>query len=556
MHLRMSALIAAAAACLSLAADGAQSAATVTVFTLARQGQALPDVAGTFGGLANAILREYAMNDSGRVVFIAPSTGTPGGAADNSAVYTVKDPGRFWVHARRGDTPPFTTTTFNGFYPPTINDQPPAAVAFFTSYGTSSAPITVYTSRLGLLSPCAWLTRVAPDGAGTNGTLGLFSYAGTGDPPALRPNASQVGFYSHLFGTALAPTDYDGIFRASPDDFFDVARGHQSAPGGGNYQEFNSSPVLHANGVAAFGSALEPPGSGGTILALDWPGGGDVIAYSGQPAADGNGTFASLFPPSLNDHEAAAFRVTLVGTAGGGLDDEAIYKGDSTLLVVPALEDQIAREGQTVPEGGGVFNAFSNFPAINNSNQVALVATLRGTPGGTTDNRGIYLWDPDQGLVKMLREGDVIDGRHVADFSALTERDFGGRRGLNESGEVVARIQFVEPGGDGVYLFRLEPLLAAPPPPPAHRNTLALRVGPNPVTRGDVDVRWSAPQGQPVRVRVLDATGRQVRDLEPGLDHARWSLDDARGARVAPGIYVIVLEAAGEQRARRVAVVR
>lgn len=521
---------------------------------LARQGQALPDVTGTFGGLFTAILREYAMNDSGRVAFIAPRVGTPGGTADNSAVYSIRDPGLFWVHARRGDTPPFTATTFNGFFPTSINDQPPAAVSFFTSHGASFTPVTAYTSRLGLLSPVAWLSQAAPDGAGTAGMLGTFSYAGTGDPPALRENASEVAFYAHLTGTAGAPQDDDGVFRASPDGIADIARGHRAAPGGGLYQEFATSPTYNADGVAAFVSQLEPVPSAGAILALDWPGGGDVAAYTGQPAADGNGTFSSLFPPSLNDHEAVAFRVVLTGTSGGGLDDEAIYKGDSTLLVVPALEDQLAREGEAVPEGGGVFAGFANFPAINDAGQVAFVATLRSTPGGTSDDRGLYLWDPQQGVVKMVRENDVIDGRHVAAFSALVSRDMGGHRGLNEQGEVVARVQFVEPGGDGIYLFRLEPLLAAPPPPPAVE--LAVRVGPNPVAAGAVDVRWHAPDVRPARVSVLDATGRLVRTLVPGDGAARWSLDDAHGARVRPGIYVVLVEAAGARRARRVAVVR
>ena len=621
MHLRSLVLVLAAAACMCLAAGHALAAATVTVFPLvrvdmpspdgngsfgsffsfhdpvlndagevafvgrfnfstfgtldddylvrasksgtrtllARQGQALPDVSGTFGGLANAILREYAMNDSGRVAFIAPRSGTPGGSADNSAIYSIRDPGLFWVHARRGDTPPFTSTTFNGFFPPSINNQPPGAVAFFTSHGGTAAPVTAYTSRFGLLSPVVWLSRLAPDRGATNGSLSIFSYAGTGDPPALRPNASEIAFYSHLAGTSTAPKDDDGIFRASPDAFVDMARGNQGAPGGGLYQEFEDSPVYNANGVSSFLAQLQPVPSAGEIIALDWPAGGDVVAYSSQLAADGNGRFSTLYDPSLNNHEAVAYRVRLTGTTGGALDDEAVYKGDSSLVVVPALEDQVAREGKPVPEGGGVFAGFYGFPAINDAGQVAFTASLRGTPGGTSDNQGVYLWDPVQGQVKLVRTGDVIGGKHVSQFLTLITRDFGGHRWLNNHGEVVARLQFSEPGGDGIYLFRLESLLSAPPPPPPFRQALALRLGPNPIAAGDVNVQWSAP-GAPsslvVHVRVLDATGRLVRELTPGTGVVRWALDDARGARVAPGIYVVVLEAAGERRARRVAVVQ
>lgn len=528
---------------------------------LARQGQALPDVTGTFGNLVT-IPRAFAMNDSGRVAFVTPRLGTPGGSSDNSAIYSARDPGLFWVHARRGDTPPFTATTFNGLFPPTINDQPPGAVAFFTSHGGSAAPVTVYTSRLGVLSPVAWLSRLAPDatdGDGINGSLSVFSYAGTGDPPALRPNASEIVFYSHLGGTTNLSIDDDGIFRASPDAFQDVARGNQPCPGGGNYQEFSNSPVYNANGIAAILARLKPVPSAGEVITLDWPAGGDLAAYTGQSAADGNGVMSSLSPPSLNNHEAVAYRVQFSGTAGGGTDDEAIYKGDSSLIVVPPLEDQIARENQAVPEGGGVFAGFGNFPAINDAGQVAFIATLRGTPLGSSDARGLYLWDPAEGLVKMLRDHDVIDGRHVLQFAALVGPDFGGWRSLSQQGEVVARIQFVEPGGDGVYLFRLDAPLSAPPmPPPAAR--LSLRIGPNPIGAGSLAVTWRAPGNQAgrARVSVFDPAGRLIRVVRDasGASAATWNLDGDDGRPVAAGIYVVCVEVGGEVRARRVAVTR
>lgn len=528
---------------------------------LARQSQALPDVTGTFGNLIT-IPRAYAMNDSGRVAFVTPRLGTPGGSSDNSAIYSVRDPGLFWVHARRGDIPPYTSTTFNGLFPPTINDQPPGAVAFFTSHGTSPAPVTVYTSRLGVLSPVCWLSRPAPDEEdmdGINGSLSVFSFAGTGDPPALRPNASEIVFYSHMTGTTNLSIDDDGIFRASPDAFQDVARGDQSCPGGGEYQEFSNSPVYNADGIAAVLSRRKPVPSAGAVITLDWPGGGDLAAYTGQGAADGNGVMSFLYAPSLNNNEAVAYRVEFSGTAGGSLDDEAIYKGDSALLVVPDLEDQIAREGQTVPEGGGVFAGFSSVTAINDAGQVAFVATLRSTPLGGSDDRGLYLSDPSQGLVKMLRENDVIDGRHVADFSALVSPDFGGWRSLNQNGEMVGRIQFVEPGGDGVYLFRLVSTVSAPPmPPPGGR--LSLRIGPNPIGGGALAVNWNAPDAATgrARVTVLDPAGRVIRVVHdgPAAGTARWNLDAADGSRVAAGIYIVLIEAGGEVRARRVAVTR
>lgn len=253
-----------------------ESAGTVTL--MARQGGAIPDGPGTFGNL-HFVTRQYAMNDSGRIAIVAPLTGTPGGTSDNSALYSAVFPGLWWKHVRRGDIAPFTTSPFNGIFPPQINDQPPAAVAFLASLGTSSIPGVVYVHRLGLLSPVSWITQSAPDagaGSGFNGTI--FAYPAA-DPPALRRNAAEIAIWAHMSGTTLAFRDDDGIFRASADGFVDLARGDQGAPGGGTYGEFDS-PVYNADGIAAFTAPLYPT-SAGTIIALDWPMGGELCAFTG-----------------------------------------------------------------------------------------------------------------------------------------------------------------------------------------------------------------------------------------------------------------------------------
>jgi len=212
-----------------------------------------------------------------------------------------------------------------------------------------------------------------------------------------------------------------------------------------------------------------------------------------------------------------------------------------------------------VPEGGGVFASFGNFPAINDAGQVAFVATLRGTPFGTSDDRGLYLSDPVQGLVKLVREHDLLDGRHVQEFAALVTPDFGGWRSMSQGGDVVARVRFTEPGGDGIYLFHLTGTASAPPlPPPATR--LSLRIGPNPIGGGALAVSWqvAAAQASRARVTVLDPTGRLIRVLHdgPAAGAARWDLTAASGRPVAAGVYIVCVEAGGEVRARRVAVTR
>ncbi len=531
-----------------------ESAGTVTM--MARQGEPIPDGPGFFGAL-HFITRQYAMNDSGRIAIVAPLTGTAGGTADNSALYSAVFPGLWWKHVRRGDIAPFTTSPFNGIFPPQINDQPPAAVAFLASLGTSTIPGVYYIHRLGLLSPVSWVTQPAPDaseGDGINGSV--FSYPAQ-DPPALRRNAAEIAIWAHMSGTTLAFRDDDGIFRASADGFVDCARGNQAAPGGGIYGEFDS-PVYNADGIAAFTAPLYPT-SAGTIIALDWPMGGELCAFTGQSAADGNGTFANLWPPALNDAEVVAFRVRLTGTAGGGLDDIAIYKSDSPHTAVPSPDDQLAREGAPPPEGNGVFADFGNIVAINALGQVLFTATLRSTAGGSSDNRGLYLWDPVDGIVKLVREGDVIEGRTVLEFSTLTQRDFGGYRVLNDLGEAVARVRFSGVGGDGVYRFKFEGTVSVDHP--THRGALALSLGPNPSGEGPVTLRFTLPSaGAMLRVTAHDLAGRVVRTLHDGVAEEGMSLTwdgrDSDGRALPAGVYFMRGTAADQSVTRRLVRVR
>lgn len=526
-----------------------------TLTLMAREGQPIPDGPGFFGAL-NFVIRQYAMNDSGRIAIVTPLTGTAGGTSDNQALYSAVFPGLWWKHVRRGDIAPFTTTPFNGIFPPQINDQPPAAVAFLASLGTSSIPGVVYVHRLGLLSPVSWITQAAPDataGSGFNGTV--FAYPAA-DPPALRRNAAEIAIWAHMTATTLGSQDDDGIFRASADGFWDLARGHQPAPGGGTYGEM-ASPVYNADGIAAFRSNLYPT-SAGEVIELDWPFGGQLCAFKGQSAGDGNGTFASLWEPALNDAETVAFRVRLDGTSGGGFDDVAVYKCDSPYTAVPAADDQIAREGHAPPEGNGVFADFGTIVAINALGQVLFTATLRSTAGGASDDRGLYLWDPADGLIKLLREGDVIDGRTVLAFSTLTERDFGGYKVLNDVGEAVARVDLSGTGGDGIYLFRYTGSVAVGTPPRA--ATLDLALAPNPVSTGAVTLRYRRPSAGALEVTVHDLSGRLVHTVHHGDADASgvltWDRDDEQGRTVPAGVYFFEALSGGERWSRRVVVMR
>jgi hypothetical protein len=85
---------------------------------------------------------------------------------------------------------------------------------------------------------------------------------------------------------------------------------------------------------------------------------------------------------------------------------------------------------------------------------------------------------------------------------------------------------------DAIYRL-MSVTLSAPPP-----GSIAPRLSawPNPSAR-DVSFRITTPRDV-VSLEVYDTSGRRIRDLTVSDGLARWNGTDARGARVAPGVYL------------------
>ncbi len=107
----------------------------------------------------------------------------------------------------------------------------------------------------------------------------------------------------------------------------------------------------------------------------------------------------------------------------------------------------------------------------------------------------------------------------------------------------------------GTFTFRLEGVATVPP-----AVALSTRAFPNPFNRR-VTIAWRAPQGAPVRVTVLDAAGRLVREVWEGdaaasEGHAEWDGRDETGRAVAAGSYVYVVDAGSERASGRLTLVK
>lgn len=99
--------------------------------------------------------------------------------------------------------------------------------------------------------------------------------------------------------------------------------------------------------------------------------------------------------------------------------------------------------------------------------------------------------------------------------------------------------------------------LDAPPLAPAKLALSAPR--PNPA-RGPVRFTLDLPASGRVRVDILDVAGRRVHaeefEVSPGARELTWDLASDAGTRVPPGLYLVRVRTAGEQRAARVFVAR
>ena len=103
-----------------------------------------------------------------------------------------------------------------------------------------------------------------------------------------------------------------------------------------------------------------------------------------------------------------------------------------------------------------------------------------------------------------------------------------------------------------------ETAVAVPPSAPPARVTLAAPF-PNPV-RDRATIQYGIPSsaaGRRFAIDVYDPAGRHVRRLaqgaaEPGTFTVQWDLRNGDGAPVKSGLYLLVVEAGGERRSRRV----
>lgn len=402
-----------------------------------REGSAPPDGNGAY----NDFGREYAIGASGQVVII-PSIRDAVGGASEGVFRSNGNLGNGTRIVRDADTVVGGNGTFTSYSIPLINDA--GQVAFRAGLDdTTGGPFSnlgIYIGD-GVSSPME-IARgglPVPGGNGTFRSLSMF--------PALN-RVGQVAFQSRIEGSSGGFNDDQAIYRGDGvTALVAMVREGDSLPINGTLGTGLGDPALNDAGQIAFKASFLTNTLGGNtddigIFRGDVPTSLVEIARKGKSSPDGNGVFSDFGDPTLNNLGQAAFRAFSSGTTDGRADDGGIYRGDGTAL------SQIAREGQTTPDGNGAFTSFG-FPALNDSGQMAFSG--RQDPNNTL---GIYFHDDGRGLVSVALKGDPLLGSTITDLFLNTNNSPPGnqRDWLNDRGQVSFQFELAD-GREGIAIW-------------------------------------------------------------------------------------------------------
>lgn len=111
-----------------------------------------------------------------------------------------------------------------------------------------------------------------------------------------------------------------------------------------------------------------------------------VVALTDDAAPDGTGIFWAFYRPVINDIGAVAFAGDLDDTSGGHNDESGIFRWNGSTLT------QIARSGQSAPDGNGVIQLTGLYPSVsmNNRGDVRFSSTVVSTADTPNDTQVFY----------------------------------------------------------------------------------------------------------------------------------------------------------------------
>ncbi|HKQ48078.1 MAG TPA: choice-of-anchor tandem repeat NxxGxxAF-containing protein [Phycisphaerae bacterium] len=217
-------------------------------------------------------------------------------------------------------------------------------------------------------------------------------------PPVIS-NSGRVAFAGWLTGVT---SNDQGLWSGLPGSIQLVAREGSAAPGTTGVFTGNGwlFPWVNSSGIVAFSAALTGAGIDSTNNTGIWVGAPGAIAPAARAGNGAPGTPAGVVFSGgmqnwlmLNDAGQIVFRANLTGPGVDSSNDAGIWAG------APGALQLVAREGDTAPGTGGVFDLFNYqfeaypLPVMNAAGEVVFA-------GHCTSGRGIWRWSG--GVLELL----------------------------------------------------------------------------------------------------------------------------------------------------------
>ena len=275
-------------------------------------------------------------------------------------------------------------------------------------------------------------------GAGVTMAPGNFAFPVLTDSGNLLLDAT-------LSGPGVGPGSNEAVYRFSLDSAAPptlVAREGDLVPGAGGARY--GQDVLAAAQSDDGNYTLIARLNTGELLGVRGLAGGDVRIFArtgtqapGLPAGVSIGNARSL--GQINDAGSVNYLTNLSGFGVTSMNNTALYAGPV------AGETLVAREGDAAPgtSAGVTYNAIANLPLINENDEAAYGAELRGSGIDSTNDAAIYA-GPFGSPMLVAREGDlapdVVDGPLITGLTvprAGLTSGFNSIFDLNDAGQVL-----------------------------------------------------------------------------------------------------------------------
>ncbi|MEM7807692.1 MAG: choice-of-anchor tandem repeat NxxGxxAF-containing protein [Planctomycetota bacterium] len=408
------------------------------------RGDLLPDASDTFldfGGVG------VSLNDAGDVAFFGQSSTED---VDEVGLYVVQagvvteigDVGDELAGGRSISSFELGIGSNGGGIPPallrpTISDDGLTAAMYYSLTGTSGLGVI---AGGGVTEPTTVAFSLTPSPTGSN-------YGGfIGAPPPPVDDQERVILYSHL------QNNIAGVFRESAAE--EIPGEVMILNGGtvGSDMLLFENPFVGRPTVAQASGLVYAVGRVGidevsTVLVSN-DGSVSAVASAGDPLLNRPDDFLD----SMAVLDANNVGQAVVAELAGSFLSGAVRVGPDGAI-------RVFEGGEPAPDGNGTFaiGAFGIderiSASINDAGQVAFTGTLLDTAGGDADDVAIYFFDDRLGLLTVAREGDTFNGDTLTFLLTETGQFGGGDNGdaFNEHGQIAFLYATASSGGVAVW---------------------------------------------------------------------------------------------------------